>query len=286
MSEDERKLLDTTGDYRQAVRDGQAVPDADWQSCRVLVTTKRVVLASDGSNRSIPHGRATIPDDPEEFVSDPGEEVPLQVGENVIVVTGTEESDLMETYGRANLTGEIVLVRHPAVVGGVIQEDAEWTKAKFGIDDESFTLQFPGGDRVTCDLEDVGTVEITSGTVMGEQRQVVEVEHTDSEDRSVETHLSGTKRHTSVLRALFGRIVESRESEYELSETESQVLMALYSGVSPFEMADFVGISVDEVEEIYQKLLSVGAVDEVRTRTEVALNAQGRNMASEAMSEQ
>jgi helix-turn-helix protein len=28
----------------------------------------------------------------------------------------------------------------------------------------------------------------------------------------------------------------------------------------------------------------MGAVDEVRTRTEVALNAQGRNMASEAMS--
>jgi len=50
-------------------------------------------------------------------------------------------------------------------------------------------------------------------------------------------------------------------------------------------MADFVGLPVDEVEEIYQKLLDVGAVDEVRTRTEVALNAQGRNMASEAMSE-
>jgi helix-turn-helix protein len=62
--------------------------------------------------------------------------------------------------------------------------------------------------------------------------------------------------------------------------------MALYSGVSPFEMADFVGLSVDEVEEIYQHLLEIGAVDEVRTRTEVSLNAQGRNMASEAMSEQ
>ena len=67
---------------------------------------------------------------------------------------------------------------------------------------------------------------------------------------------------------------------------ESQVLMALYSGVSPFEMADFVGISVDEVEEIYQKLLDVGAVDKVRERTEVTLNAEGRNLASEAMNEQ
>jgi helix-turn-helix protein len=49
--------------------------------------------------------------------------------------------------------------------------------------------------------------------------------------------------------------------------------MALYSGVSPFEMADFVGVSVEEIEEVYQRLLEVGAVDEVRTRTEVELNA-------------
>jgi helix-turn-helix protein len=49
-------------------------------------------------------------------------------------------------------------------------------------------------------------------------------------------------------------------------------------------MADFVGTTPDEVEEIYQKLLDVGAVDKVRIRTEVSLNAQGRNMASEAMS--
>ncbi len=72
---------------------------------------------------------------------------------------------------------------------------------------------------------------------------------------------------------LFERVVEGHDDDYDLSETESQVLMALYSGVSPFEMSDFVGIPVDEVEEFYQKLLSVGAVDEVRTRTEVTLNA-------------
>jgi helix-turn-helix protein len=120
---------------------------------------------------------------------------------------------------------------------------------------------------------------------MGEQRDIVAIEHTDDEGRSMETHLSGNARHTTVLATLFEHIVERREDDYDLSEDESQVLMALYSGVSPFEMADFVGLSVDEVEEIYQHLLEVGAVDEVRTRTEVTLNAQGRNMASEAMSE-
>lgn len=131
----------------------------------------------------------------------------------------------------------------------------------------------------------MGTIETGTSTVMGQERTVIEVEHTDEEDRSVETHLSGMDHHTRALETLFTRVVEDREDDYELSEMESQVLMALYSGVSPFEMSDFVGTTPDEVEEIYQKLLDIGAVDEVRVRTEVALNAQGRNMASEAMSE-
>ncbi|WP_158853203.1 CheF family chemotaxis protein [Halorhabdus sp. CUG00001] len=286
MSDDERKLLDTAGDYRYAVRDGTEVSASDWQSCRLVVTNKRLVLAANGSNQTLPHGRVTIPDDPEEFVSDVGETIPLRMGSNVIVASAADDPAFIQTYCRANVGGEVVLVRHPAVVGGVVQEESDWSKARFVIDDERFSLQFPDGETVACGLDDIGTVETESRTVMGEQRDVVEVEHTDSEDRSVETHLSGTARHTSVLRTLFDHLVEDRDGEYELTDTESQVLMALYSGVSPFEMADFVGISVEEVEAIYQKLLDVGAVDEVRTRTEVSLNAQGRNMASEAMNEQ
>jgi helix-turn-helix protein len=93
--------------------------------------------------------------------------------------------------------------------------------------------------------------------------------------------------HTRALQSLLRTVIEQRQEEdYELDDMERQVLMALYSGVSPFEISGFVGIDVDRVEEIYQKLLEVGAVDKVRERTEVTLNAQGRNMASEAMSEE
>jgi len=179
-----------------------------------------------------------------------------------------------------------VLAKHPAVVGGVVQDGATWEKAQFALEGDLFRLRFPDGSQLTTEVEDVGTVSERTGTVMGSQRDIVAVEHTDQDGRSVETHFSGNVRHTTVLATLFEHVVERREDDHELSDTESQVLMALYSGVSPFEMADFVGISVEEVEEIYQHLLDIGAVDEVRTRTEVTLNAQGRNMASEAMSEQ
>ena len=286
MSGDERKILDTSGDFQYVVRDGDPVEDPQWRSCRFIVTNKRLVLAMGGNKQPIPHSNISLPDDPESIVPDelPPGATALSVGDNLLVVDA-QIDDFRFEYCRATLQGEVILARHPAVVGGVIQDDAQWSKARFQLtDDDEVRLQFPGGDSTLFDIDDVGTIETDRGTVLGEQRAIVEVEHTDEEDRSVETHFSGMAHHTDALTTLFTTVVEGREDDYELSEMESQVLMALYSGVSPFEMADFVGTTPDDVEEIYQKLLEVGAVDKVRTRTEVSLNAQGRNMASEAMS--
>jgi len=288
MSGDEQKILDTAGDICYVVRDGQPVDQPSWTSSRLLLTNKRLVVAENGSKRTIPHGKVTIPREesvvPDEI--DTAGAVPLRIESSVLLVTVTGKDDFVETYCRANLSGTVVLAKHPAVVGGVVQDGATWEKAQFALEGDLFRLRFPDGSQLTTEVEDVGTVSERTGTVMGSQRDIVAVEHTDQDGRSVETHFSGNVRHTTVLATLFEHVVERREDDHELSDTESQVLMALYSGVSPFEMADFVGISVEEVEEIYQHLLDIGAVDEVRTRTEVTLNAQGRNMASEAMSEQ
>ncbi|WP_276273007.1 CheF family chemotaxis protein [Haloarcula litorea] len=284
MSGDERKVLDTSGDFQYVVRDGEQVADPRWRSCRIVVTNKRLLLATNGDKQSLPHSTITVADGTAVPEGAPADATPLSVGDNVLLVDAADVDDFAVEYCRAALLGAVILARSPAVVGGVVQEDAEWSKARFRLDDGAVRLQFPGGGSTAFDTADVGTVETSESTVLGEQRSVVEVEHTDDEDRSVETHLSGTAHHADALGTLFAAVVEDREDDYELTEMESQVLMALYSGVSPFEMADFVGTTPDEVEEVYQKLLDIGAVDEVRTRTEVVLNAQGRNMASEAMS--
>ncbi|PSP65009.1 hypothetical protein BRC79_09325 [Halobacteriales archaeon QH_8_67_27] len=289
MSGDETKLADTPGDYAYVVRDGQPVGEPRWNSSRLLLTSKRLVLADADGNQSFPHGAVDLVDDPESVVP---ESFPtdgataLRVGDHVLLVDAAEVDAFDREYCRAALDTEVILVKHPAVVGGVVQ-DTEWSKARFRFADDTVKLALPGGQTPSFAVDDVGTIETATQGVMGTRRQVVQLEHTDEEGHSVETHFSGTEAHCRVLTYLFGAVVSDRQSEeYELTEMESQVLMALYSGVSPFEMADFVGISVDEVEEIYQKLLEMDAVDEVRVRTEVSLNAHGRNLASEAMSEQ
>ena len=288
MSEGEQKLVDTSGDYLYAVEGGQPRPDAGWRSCRVILTDQRLVLANSSGKQAVPHARISL-------VEDPGERVPaavettgataLSIGETVILIDAQGVDDFESEYCRATLHDEVILVRHPAVVGGVVKEDATWGKARFRFEADSITLGLPGNRTTRFRIGDVGTIETERATVEGEERTVVRVEHTDEEGRSVETHFSGTTGHTRALARLLRTVIEEREGDYDLGDTESQVLMALYSGVSPFEIADFVGIEVDEVEEIYARLLEIGAVDKVRERTEVTLNAQGRNMASEAMNE-
>jgi len=287
MSGDEQKLVDTSGDYMYAVRGGTPVDEPQWRSCRLVMTNKRLVLANSNGKQALPHSNIELLDADElPDGIDPAGATPLRIGDNVVLFDATNVDDFELEYCRATLHGTVILAKHPAVAGGVIQDEATWRKTRFRLDDDVIVLEFPDGEQTEFAVDDVGTIDTSDQTVMGESRTVLEVEHTDRDDRSVETYFSGMEHHTTALQSLFERVIEEREGDYELTETEGQVLMALYSGVSPFEMSDFVGIPVDEVEEIYQKLLDVGAVDEVRVRTEVSLNAQGRNMASEAMNEQ
>jgi helix-turn-helix protein len=289
MSEGEQKLVDTQGDYLYAVKDGEPLPDAQWRSCRIVVTDERLVLSTSSNRQAIPHSKILVPDDDEDLIPDgldAPNATPLKIGSNVILVDAQEMSDFESEYCRAALHDEVILVKYPAIVGGVVQEEASWSKARFRLDDDEIVLGLPDNERVRFPIDDVGTVDTATEHVAGEQREVVKVEHTDEEDRSVETHFSGVVWHPRALATLLQNTIERRQDEYELDDMENQVLMALYSGVSPFEMADFVGTDVEEVEEIYQTLLDAGAVDKVRKRTEVSLNAKGRNLASEAMNEQ
>jgi len=289
MSEGEQKLIDTAGDYLYAVKDGQPVTAGDWRSCRLVLTDERLVLSTSSGKQSIPHSKIILPDGDDSMLPEQYEDetaTPLRIGNNVILVDAQQFDDFEREYCRAALHNEVILTKYPAKVGGVVQEDTEWSKARFGLEEDRISLGLPGNGTVAFPLKDVGTIENRTEQVMGESRRVVRVEHTDQEDRSVETHFSGVEYHSRALGSLLRKVIAERGDDYELSPVENQVLMALYSGVSPFEMGDFVGIDVDEVEEIYQTLLEVGAVDKVRERTEVTLNAQGRNLASEAMNEQ
>lgn len=267
MAGEERRVLETEARYRT----GEA---GEWRHCQLVLSSERLVLATGEDTTTIPHGRGRLVED--------GSGLTLDVGETRLHLRA-DDAELAPTYARAVLDGTVVLGKAPAVVGGVVQ-DASWEKVRLRIGTDAVTLEFVDDDARTIAFAAVSGVDTATSEVEGTRRDVVVIEHAADGDRAVETHLSGAEHHVPAIRTLFDPGDEA--ADVELTETERQVLMALYSGVSPLEMSAFVGIDVDEVEEIYQRLREMGAVDAVRTRTEVELTAQGRNLASESMSEE
>jgi len=287
MSNQERKITDTRGKFVQVEKGGRELNDASWTAGRILLSNKRLVLAGSAGKRTIPLSKIdelTGRYDVNQTVAQVGQYVSVRFGENVVLVAARDHESFETALFRALLDERTILARHPAVAGGVVQ-DTDWDKARVQVADDEVNVATASGRFVAIDLDDIGAIETGHRTVLNRGRTVVEVEHTE-EGTSVQTYLSGTDRQCAFLASLLGKGEQRSSASIDLSAGEKQVLMALYSGVSPFEIPDFVGKDVDEVEEIFERLTELEVLETVRKRREVALRPRGRNVASKAMSEQ
>ena len=288
MSESERRIADVQGQFLQVVKNGREIDDAQWTTGRILLSNQRIVLVGKQGKRTLPlsaveglEGRK----DANQAVTRVSQYTSLRMGEDVILISAKDHDAFEIDLYTALLDGEILLIRHPAVEGGVVQ-DSEWEKAKLNVgDDGTVNVGTADGRYVGVELDDVTGVGVGERTVKDQARRVVEVEHSE-EGTSVETYLAGPARPCTFLKTLFEQGVEENSGEFELDATEKQVLMALYSGVSSFEIPEFTGVEVDDVEETFERLIELEVLDEVRKRREVALTPRGRNLASEAISDE
>lgn len=287
MSDGESTLADQQGKFTQVVKDGNKVPDVEWIPGRILLSDKRIVLASNQGKRTIPLSKVStvkVRDDASQPFANVTSYLSLQVGNDVTLVAPKDHEEFEHELYSAVLDGEVVITKHPAVKGGVIQ-DAEWQKGRMAVDEDQIGLALADGSFVEVEVADVGDLSRNRGDVLDTERLFIEVEHTVG-NTAVETHISGNQRHVNILAGLLGSNQATNPDDVELSEREQEVLMALYSGVSPFQIPQFVGMDAETVEQIYDQLIDQGILETERERREVELKARGRNVASEAMGEE
>ncbi|ELY98895.1 CheF family chemotaxis protein [Natrialba asiatica] len=284
MSKGEQKLADVTGKFTQVVREGRKLSDTNWSNGRLVLSNKRLVIVSNSGKETIPlskiqsiRGRYDV----NQTVAKVSDYISINYGPNVYLISMDAVNEFELQIQKAILDGEIVLVKHPAVKGGVVQ-DSSWRKARVKINEGVANFAIESGEFVQIEVDDVGTVESDERTVRSRERPVIEAEHTE-DGSSVQTYLSGSSQNCAMLKSVLDRGAEKNASQIDLSGKEEEVLMAIYSGVSPFEVPEFLDIDTDEVEEIYERLIELQVLEEVRVRREVALKPRGRNIASEAM---
>ncbi len=289
MKEGETKLADQQGKFTQVVKDGRKVPDIEWIPGRILLSNKRMILASKQGKRTIALPKVSSiksRQDAENPLAKVSSYISLQVGGDVTLISPKQHEQFEKALYNAVLDQQVVAVKHPAVKGGVVQ-NSSWEKARLSpeLDGGTIALAIASGRFVEIELDDIGIVEENEGEVLGEQRMFIEVEHTQAE-AAVQTHISGPQHKVNILAELLRKSEQQHSTDVELTEAESEVLMALYSGVSAFQIPEFVGMDTETVEEIYEELIDADILQEKRVRRDVQLKARGRNIASEAMGEE
>jgi helix-turn-helix protein len=286
MSNTEKKIADTQGKYLLAVSQGQRLTDAEWQNCRIILTTERIALLTDDKRQIALDDIDRIADrfDVNQQSAGVSDYVGFHVGEDVLLVSASNHAEFETDFYRASLNGAVIQVQHPALKGGVVQ-NAEWTKGRLKVSDEALRVAMADGQAVTIDRADIGDLVVEDKDIGGEERAVIEVEHSE-EGISVETHLAGDEFHATVLQVMLEESAEKNRADLDLSSTEKRVIMALHSGVSPFDIPNFVGIDVEKTEEIFDRLIELDVISVVRERTEVNLTTKGRRVAGERMGEQ
>ena len=287
MSEGEYKILDTKGRFARAVKDGRAINDVSWTQGRILLSNRRIILASNEGKRTIPLSKIKGlggRHDPNQKIAAVSSYLSLKVDNNVMLISASDHEEFQTAIYKAVLDQKVAKAKHPAVEGGVVQ-NTEWEKARIKVEDDAIAAALKSGSFVRLDLDDISGVETDQRTVDGEKKVVIQVSHVEG-DTSVQTHLTGPKRICMFLQSFLAEGERRSKTNVDLSESDKEVLMALYSGVSPFEIPAFIGKDVDDVEDIFERLVELDILDEVRVRREVTLNSRGRNIASEAMNDQ
>ncbi len=284
----EYKIADVQARFAVAVREGRPVNDVSWTPGRVLLSNRRLILASNDGKRTIPLSKLQGlggRHDANQAITRVSNYVSFDLGQQVLIVAANDHEAFERDVYRALLDQRTVLAKHPAVAGGVVQ-DTEWEQARVKIDENGLNAATESGAFVHFDLDDISGLDTSQRTVQGEKKPIIEVSHTDGDGTSIETHIAGEPQRVRFVTACLKKGEERSSTNVDLTNQDREVLMALYSGVSPFEIPGFLGLDVDTVEEIFEKLIEVEVVEQVRVRREVSLNSRGRNIASEAMNEQ
>lgn len=282
MSESERKRLDTTGRYWQVARDEEAPHDIGWRYARVLLSTHRLVLADNDGKHTIALSNVDHVERRASVETPDSAYLRILVDSDVYFVATNDLETFERELCESILDGEVLLVDHEPNGDGDSADDEGWQRARLQVEDAVATMTFEDGTFGRVDFDAVTAVERTEQTVQSEQRLVLRAEHSDG-GAPVSSAFAGSERQCSALRSMFQRGAEKNFADVELDEDEREVLLALYSGVSSLDVPEFVGMDLDSVEAIYDRLVERGLVQEVRCRREVALNPSGRDVASDSM---
>ncbi|AIF69309.1 hypothetical protein PAP_04490 [Palaeococcus pacificus DY20341] len=230
----------------------------------------------------------------------------LTLGENPLIFDIKEFENFIDSIFMAILDGKKAMLQFARSKGGAINMDSKWDEAMIRIVSaggkrDAFIVQGKKVISLFRDLEDMEIEEVELG-----EKTVKALKLTHNyKSESVTSYLYIPSRkltlfliryillHGPESRELmekiadeFGEIKRDIEEELQrelkelmkISPEKQQILLALYSGINPLEIHQFLGIREEDVERIYDEMIDEGLLKIVMIRKIVDLTMDGRKI--------
>lgn len=245
--------------------------NGEWVDTELIVTDATLIIGK----QKIPLGEI---EDLEEVDIDGIRSIQVKKGNKITINLPQKLHRQLFRYIAFNLKADkfAVFFLASATVGGVVSSTARWEKGYFSVTDEGLWLLSPKLQK-RISIENLGSVKKDVRNVSGKQRRVLVLSHV--EKSNVVTSLLLCPESTlEMLENYLQRLFEKHKPKVELSEEEMQILTLVYSGLDFVSIENIIGISTDELNDYYTRLVDSKLAKVVKIRKEIELTPNGVNM--------
>ena len=169
----------------------------------------------------------------------------------------------------------------PATRGGVVVSDSKWEKGYLSITDEALWLLSPS-KQIRISIQNLGSVEKDIRTVGKKQRVVLVITHVE-EGEVITSFILCPETTMDMLQEYIQSFIEKAKPKEKLSEIEEQILTMVYTGVDSVSVESILGVTTEELNRMYDRLVDLGLARVVKIRKEIELTPRGVALVSEIM---
>lgn len=297
MADSEQKILATNGKFIHHLIKGEIRRNnATWTHGHIILTNKNIYLIDNnnknkitlksleklGKKYDISQAIVKAPD----YISLSYKQNNTKMVSLITFENSKHTKELRFQILQTLLHKKPVYIKHPVAIGGVIQ-NTDWQKAQLGLIHNDARLVTENGDIINIYTKKLQNIEQKTAQLKNKTRNILSIEHENQNNIITTTYIHAPDAILTALHFFTSQdFKKETRAQIDLTENEKQVLMALYTGLSPFDIPTFLNLDIDQVEDIYEKLIRLKMLKEERKRTEVTLTTKGRNLATKTAENQ
>jgi len=163
----------------------------------------------------------------------------------------------------------------------VVVKDSKWDKGYLCITDEALWF-LSSSKQIRISVDSLGSVEKDLRTVGKKQRVVLVITHVENGE-VITSFVLCPETTLEMLQNYIQNIIDKYKPKDKLSEVEEQILTMVYTGVDSVGVESILGISTEELNKLYDKLVDMGLARVVKIRKEIELTPRGVALVNDIM---